>query len=295
MISAPILNSTEHKTGFTPSLRGKTSQLILRYANQQGKTALTHSYFSYPWYSFPPLYLDNTGCATTFLTNPSGGFVGGDDLSLTATLGKNTHVLLTTPSATKIYRMLEQSATQSIDITVGPNAILEWMPDLTIPFAGSRFSQSINIRMSTGATVILWDAMAAGRVARGERWVFSQFANQINILGSNGSQLHERYSLLPEIGTSCLTFEQWNYSGSLLLFNDQMSTTTWENLYAELTSLFQEETHQVLAGVTETPLPGLAIKLLARSTPEMIMLFEKTWCIARKHLLKLDLPALRRY
>ena len=101
-------------------------------------------------YSFPPLYLDNTGCATTFLTNPSGGFVGGDDLSLTATLGKNTHVLLTTPSATQIYRMLEQSATQSIDITVGPNAILEWMPDLTIPFSGSRFSQSINIRMDTG-------------------------------------------------------------------------------------------------------------------------------------------------
>ena len=116
MIFAPILNSTEHKTEFTPSSRGNTSQLILRYANQQGKTALTHSYFSYPWYSFPPLYLDNTGCATTFLTNPSGGFVGGDDLSLTATLGKNTHVLLTTPSATKIYRMLEQSALSLIHI-----------------------------------------------------------------------------------------------------------------------------------------------------------------------------------
>ena len=169
MISARILNSNEHKTGFTPSSRGKTSKLTLRYANQEGKTALTHSYFSYPWYCFPPLYLDNTGCATTFLTNPSGGFVGGDDLSLTATLEKNTHVLLTTPSATKIYRTLEESATQSIDITVGPNAILEWIPDLTIPFAGSRFSQSINIRMSTGATVILWDAMAAGRIARGER------------------------------------------------------------------------------------------------------------------------------
>ena len=40
---------------------------------------------------------------------------------------------------------------------------------------------------------------------------------------------------------------------------------------------------------------GLAIKILARSAPEMIMFFEKTWCIARKHLLKLDLPALRRY
>ena len=153
MISTPILNSTEHKTGFTPSLRGKTSQLILRYANQQGKTALTHSYFSYPWYCFPPLYLDNTGCATTFLTNPSGGFVGGDDLSLTATLGKNTHVLLTTPSATKIYRMLEQSATQSIDITVGPNAILEWMPDLTIPFAGSRSVSYTHLTLPTSDLV----------------------------------------------------------------------------------------------------------------------------------------------
>jgi len=295
MIFAPILNSTEHKTEFTPSSRGNTSQLILRYANQEGKTALTHSYFSYPWYSFPPLYLDNTGCAMTFLTNPSGGFVGGDDLSLTATLEENTHVLFTTPSATKIYRMPAQAATQSIDITVGPNAILEWMPDITIPFAGSRFSQSINIQMNKGATVILWDAMAAGRVARGERWAFSQFANQINILGSNGSRLQERYSLLPEREKPCLTFDRWNYLGSLFLFTDQLSKITCENLHEDLTRLFQEKTRHTLAGVTETPLPGLAIKVLARSAPEMTMLFERAWCLARKHLLNLDLPALRRY
>ena len=92
-----------------------------------------------------------------------------------------------------------------------------------------------------------------------------------------------------------MTFDRWNYLGSLFLFTDQMSKTIWENLHAELVRLFQEKTHEALAGVTETPLSGLAVKILARSAPEMTMLFERTWGLARKHLLKLALPALRRY
>ena len=165
--------ASPHKTDSpSPNNRG---ELSLEYANRDGKTVLTHSRFSHPWYSFPPLYLDQTGYATTFLTNPSGGLVGGDDLSFLANLQENTHVLFTTPSATKIYRTQKNPVLQSVDITVGPNAILEWVPEPTIPFAGSHFEQTITVQLDTGACLILWDTLAAGRIASGERWDFSPF------------------------------------------------------------------------------------------------------------------------
>ena len=48
---------------------------------------------------FPPSYLDDSGCAYTWLVNPSGGLVGGDHVSVEAQVHAGTHVLMTSPSA----------------------------------------------------------------------------------------------------------------------------------------------------------------------------------------------------
>ena len=64
------------------------------------------------------------------------------------------------------------------------------VPEVTIPFAGSRFRQSIHVDLAPGATVVLWDAMASGRVAMRERWAFATFENEIFIQTSTeGSRL----------------------------------------------------------------------------------------------------------
>ncbi|MXX11430.1 MAG: urease accessory protein UreD, partial [Nitrospira sp. SB0667_bin_9] len=173
-------------------------ELFLECTKRNGKTVFTRSRCSYPWYVFQPLYLDHTGCAVTFLTNPSGGLAGGDTCSLLATLEKNSHVLFTTPSATKVYRTLQEPAVQSIELNVGANARCEWMPEPTIPFAGSSFEQTITVRLETGASLLLWDALAAGRIVRGERWKFSSYANRIKVLLADGRSLEERYRLSPD-------------------------------------------------------------------------------------------------
>lgn len=297
------LNSTKNRQRLQgwPSpdqtaLQRQKSVLSLEYAKRDGKTVLTHSRFSHPWYSFPPLYLDNTGCATTFLTNPSGGFVGGDDLSLVAKLQEDTHVLFTTPSATKVYRTLQSPAVQSIDVSVGPNAILEWVPELTIPFAGSHFDQTINIGLDTGASLILWDALAAGRVARGEQWAFSHFSNQIKITLSDGKSLEERYVLAPTQDTLSLTFEQeWNYVGSFYIISDKVSSSTWEQTKEELETVIERHSRQVLGGVSETSLPGLVVKVMTRSAQELNTVLEEMWNVVRMNLWGTALPTLRRY
>jgi len=242
------------------------------------------------------MYLDHTGCAMTFLGNPSGGFVGGDTCSLRATLGRNTHVLFTTPSATRVYRTDTSPAWQSIDVTVGSHAILEWIPELTIPFAGSCFEQHITVCLETGASLFLQDAMAAGRIARGERWAFSRFSNRITITLSDSRSLEERYVLAPTQDTDCLTFEQgWNYVGSLFIVNETIPVSTWQHTMEDFASAIDQHSGPILGGVSETSVPGLAVKVVAQAAPDLNAILEHLWSIARKNIWNMTMPHLRRY
>ena len=103
----------------------------------------------------PPMALDGGRCAYTMLVNPSGGLVGGDRLSLTASIGPDAHVLFSTPSANRIYRTTGPEAAQDIAIHIDSNARVEWLPDVTIPFAGSRFRQSIDVSLGSGTGLLL--------------------------------------------------------------------------------------------------------------------------------------------
>src|ERR1700680_1525231 len=79
------------------------------------------------------------GTALAHLHNVSGGLLGGDHLGLQINLGCRTSVQLTTTGATRIYRRRGEFSptTQCNDITVGKDALLEYLPDVTIPFAGA--------------------------------------------------------------------------------------------------------------------------------------------------------------
>lgn len=85
---------------------GRVGCLDLRYRHEGTRTILATSRCSTPWHFFPPAYLDDSGCAVTSLVNPSGGFVAGDVLSIHAVLEAGAHVVMTTPSANRVYRSL---------------------------------------------------------------------------------------------------------------------------------------------------------------------------------------------
>ena len=117
----------------------------LHYLREGSKTILASSRSRSPWHLLPPISLDDTGCAYTLLTNPSGGFVGGNHLSIRSTLGLETHVLFSTPSANRVYRSAGETAVQLVELTVGKQGVLEWMPELTITFKGAKLWQQIHV------------------------------------------------------------------------------------------------------------------------------------------------------
>lgn len=281
---------------FLPESVGRVGELRLEYAKRDHQTVITRSYCTTPWHLLPPIYLDETGSAYTLLVNPSGGLVGGDRLSIEMTLDKEAHVMISAPSANRIYRSEEKLSEQMITITVGPNAILEWLPEHTIPFAGSRFRQTIHANLAPGATMVLWDALASGRMARDERWAFTDLENEIQITIASGGALAERYVLEPakDLGRVGLA-EEWDYVASFYVVNDAVSSEIWAELESKVASILGNDPGQVLGGVSTPAIPGLAVKLLARTAPDLTRMLDLLWAAARKALWNLPPVSLRKY
>jgi urease accessory protein len=200
---------------------------------------------------------------------------------------------MTIPSANRVYRSEGEPAVQAIRLTAGAGARLEWLPEVTIPFAGSRFRQSIHVDLAPGATVVLWDAMASGRVARDERWAFASYENEIVIRTASGQSAVERLLVTPDsVGA---TVKSWDYVGSLFVVGDWVEQGRLAALETELVELCGQQPRELLGGVSRPAVPGLVVKVVARSAPALADFLEAAWQKVRGTLWGLPVPALRRY
>src|SRR5581483_849532 len=137
-------------------------------------------------------------------------------------------------------------AEQTIELHIAEGGVLEWLPDPTIPFAGSRFRQAITVRLASDAALILWDVLAAGRIACDERWLFDAVANEIRIAQGRGEVI-ERYTLGRENGAARLT-EAWNYVASIYVVSDRLDPAMRARFSDGIAEIIEAE-RSVLGGV----------------------------------------------
>lgn len=107
------------------------------------------------------------GCCHVYLLHPPGGLVSGDALSIDANLGEGAHSLLTTPAAAKLYKADSHGVAwrQESRLTVAKGGVLEYLPQETIAFDGSRGLQSTAIELEGNARCLGWEILALGRPA----------------------------------------------------------------------------------------------------------------------------------
>ena len=181
--------------GLSPPARiGRDGALRLRVERQRERSVVTACRWTLPLQVLAPLALPDPAVVVSLL-NPTGGVLGGDRLAIDVGVGPGAHACLTTPSATKVYRTAGEPAVQIVRLAVGPGAIVEWLPDHTIPFAGSDFRQSVEAEVADGGCLVLVDAFSAGRVAAGERWRFRRLESALTVRGPRGEVVHDRFVL----------------------------------------------------------------------------------------------------
>ncbi len=151
--------------------------LDLRFARTSaGRTYLADSHQRFPLRVTLPHYLDEAdrGMAFLIIQNPAGAIFAGDRLELRLALGRASRVHLRTQSATRICQMDGGAATQEIAFALEPGAYLEYLPEQTIPQAGSRFAQRLTADVARGAAMVSAELVAPGRRAHGERFAYDQ-------------------------------------------------------------------------------------------------------------------------
>ena len=265
-----------------PERVGRDGFLGLHFERRGAQTVLARSRFTLPLQALTPLTLDD-GTAYLMLLNPTGGVLGGDHLVTEIIQDAETHVCLTTPSATRIYRTLERPAILETTIRLGEGATLEYFPDHVIPHARSALQQSLRLEMASGSRAIVLDSMASGRVAHGERWSFHEMDSRMAVLMNGKPTFLNRTRISPALENPRRTgyAEEFDYMTCMGLFAD--SSTDWARVVAALQAEL-DRVPQVFAGVTLLSRGGCVVRFLARSASDMICL-NKTLGAAGRELM----------
>jgi urease accessory protein len=163
------------------------------------------------------------------LHNVSGGILAGDRLALNVEVA--APMLITTTGATRLYRHRAgaDDSEQCMNFSVGEGALLEYLPDPLIPFAGSRHIQRTRIWLGRNATLLWWEVLA-------NTFAFErlEISSAIDICGEPA--LREDFVLEPSKRplTSPVRMAQATHVSSFYALAEGKTNTFWRNLADQL-------------------------------------------------------------
>jgi urease accessory protein len=230
------------------------------------------------------------GTALVHLHNVSGGLLGGDRLNLEVHANVGTNVQITTTGATRIYRAHPDAEPTTVrnEISVGRDALLEYLPDAAIPFAGARFAQQTSIRMEQGAGLFWWEILAPGREARGEVFEYESVEIKTDLVAADKRIALERLSLEPKQRCMSSPARMGAYRSWATLYVCRMGVApgVWLELETEVRRIAGEfgGDREVLWGVSTLVAHGIAVRCLARNARDILPGFQAIWMLAKSKL-----------
>ena len=151
--SNPIPRQRVHAAGSVTSKRGEGNELDALHQSGGAKIRLPRS---------------EPSALSAVLLNTAGGLTGDDEIRWHAAAGAGSRLSVATAASEKVYRTHGPAARQHTTLAVAPGARLDWLPQETILFDGSRLERTLHADLSADATLLAVEAIAFGRRASGE-------------------------------------------------------------------------------------------------------------------------------
>ncbi len=137
------------------------AHLDLSFARRGDRTVFDRRLFRWPFVLTRTFHLDAAPrhMLTVILQTSSSALLGEDRLRQRLVLGQGSAVHLTTQGATAVHRAgLGQIAEESVCLSVGADAYLEYLPQPRILFPDAALSQSIEVDVAAGGVATISDA-----------------------------------------------------------------------------------------------------------------------------------------
>jgi urease accessory protein len=234
------------------------------------------------------------GAALVHLHNVSGGLLGDDHISTSASLSENATVQLTTTGATRIYRAREGAglASQTMEISLAANALLEYLPDPIIPFAHARYSQQTTIQLGPGAGLFWWEILAPGREAHGELFHYDSVELKADVSAPSQLVASERVRLEPHKYplTSTARLGPYRYWATFYVCRVGLDAALWLAVEDRLREVASEFTRpgDALWGISTLVAHGLVCRGVALRGRDVLFGLDQLWRAAKLALYRVQ-------
>jgi len=157
---------------------------------EDGRTALARQSFRAPFHISKP-YWDGRVLQVQ-VVNSTAGILAGDRLELAVEVMAGAALRVTTPAATRAFMMRSGAAECRQSFSVAAGAWLEYSPEPLCPHRACDYAQTTRLALAADAEVFFADALAPGRVGRGEAWAWRRLLLQLDIEVGGEPILRER-------------------------------------------------------------------------------------------------------
>ncbi len=171
-----------------------SGHLSLRAAvGARARTVLAAQSFRAPYHLSKPYWDADTGVLLAQVVNPTAGILSGDRLESDIRVGEGAALLVTTPSASRSFRMKSGSAECRQTFAVAKGGWLEVMPEPLVPHRGCSYRQTTRIEVEAGGAAFYADLLVSGRVAHGEAWGWDRLVLESEVTVGGILALRERF------------------------------------------------------------------------------------------------------
>lgn len=233
-------------------------------------------------------FTQGNGGVLVHLHNVSGGVVAGDQLALNVDIAAGAIAQITTTGATRLYRHRagSEDSEQRTEISIGEAALLEYLPDPIIPYAGARHIQRTEIRLAPASMLFWWEVLAPGRQAAGERFAFDRLGLQTRIMSETRLVLCENFLIEPfakAIGVTA-RMERFSWTASFCVCHEGRSQVFWRDLENQLNELARDRTqkNEVIWGASALARDGIIVRGLSVSSRFIHGSLVEFWRVARR-------------
>lgn len=184
-------------------------------ARADGRTVLAAQSFRAPYHLSKPYWDHDAGVLLVQVVNPTAGILSGDRLESAITVQTGAALLVTAPSASRVFRMRDGDAACRQHFVVADGGWLEVMPEPLVPHHGSRYHQATDVEVAEGGVLFFVDQLMPGRIGHGESWGWDRLRLELTVWAGGQLVLRER---LDQTGAELRALSRFSGTGEEACF-----------------------------------------------------------------------------